>query len=155
MDFELNYSELIEVIKDEIAREASQAYTSEGESLYESLRWVSRDDERSQRMMGEVLSGIKEQCNRFICCADFEADTTTDMYGTLTFDLVATQRRIAGREGSVSVLLRSLVTDMFLQKYFLGKNNTDLASKYNEMAVADIKSLSNLLYTKMPPTYPV
>lgn len=148
MELDFEYGAMAETIKAEIAREASQAYTSEGVSLYDALRWVSRDEERSRRMMAEVLSSIKEQCNRFICCADLNHDA-------LVFSLKETSRRTEGRMESVLALIRNMVINMFLNKYFLGKNNTDLASKYDALAVADIKSLTSLLYTKMPPTYPV
>ena len=155
MEFEFNYDDVMAVIKEEIAREASQAYTSEGVSLYDALRWVSRDQERSRRIMAEVLSSIKEQCNRFICCAEQTSSGSVEEYDTLAFSLKDSVRRTEGRMMSVQTLLRSMVTNMFLNKYFLGKNNTDLASKYDALAVADIKSLTSLLYTKMPPTYPV
>lgn len=155
MEYEINYSEIIDIVKEEISREAAQAYSAEGVSLFDAIRWTSRDDNKSSRIMTEVLAVIKEQCNRFICCADLSKDNVKGEYKSLVFTLQTTPRRTEGREMSIATLLRSLAVNTFLNKYFVDKNQTESAAKYGELAVTDVKALTALLYTKMPPVYPV
>ena len=50
--------------------------------------------------------------------------------------------------------VRKRTTHLFLNKYFLSKNQTELAAKYDDAAVADVQSLAKLLYEKLPPVYP-
>ena len=154
MNFKLKYTEVMKTIKEEISREGAQAYSEDGTSLYDAIKWLSRDEDKSQRMMAEVLTLIKEQCNRFICCADMSEETGKTEVTNLEFTLVATQRRVSGREQSIMTMLRSLTVNLFLHKYFVAKNQPDLATKYDGLAAADIKSLTNILYTKQPPVYP-
>lgn len=154
MTFELKYDTLMKTIKEEISREGAQAYSKDGASLYDAIKWLSRDDDKSQRIMAEVLTLIKEQCNRFICCAEMTRATGETEYTSLEFTLETTQRRVSGREESIKTMLRSLTINLFLHKYFVAKNQTELATKYDGLAAADIKSLTNILYTKQPPVYP-
>lgn len=152
---ELNYDELIVTIKEGISREASQAYTAEGVSLYDAIKWTSRDGDHSKRLMADVLALIKIQCERFVCDVDQEVDGDIGEVTTVVITFHDNFRRIGGREETINTLLRSLIVNAFLNKYFVGKNQTELAAKYGAMAEADIKSLNTLLFAKRQPIYPV
>ena len=43
MEFNIEYSTIMAIAEEEVSREASQAYSAEGESLYDGLRLISRD----------------------------------------------------------------------------------------------------------------
>ena len=47
-----------------------------------------------------------------------------------------------------------MAVNFMLNKFFASKNQTDLAAKYDAQALADVQSLTKLLYEKLPPVYP-
>lgn len=153
MEYTIEYNKIMAIAEEEVSREGAQAYSEDGVSLYDAIRMVSRDEEKKKRLMSEVLVLIKEQCNRFIADAELmdegEAEPTT-----ISFELDITSRRSAGKELSIKTLLRSLTVNLFLNRFFVSKNQAELATKYDTLALADVQTLSKLLYTKLPPVYP-
>lgn len=152
MEYKIEYETIMQLAEEEVSREAGQAYSDDGSSLYDGIRMLSRDEDKKKRMMSEVLLLIKAQCNRFLRHADI-----VELEGepiSFQFELDLSPRRIAGKEHSLLTAFRSLTTNMFLNKYFVSKNLSDLATKYDAQAVADIQNLTKLLYEKVPPVYP-
>lgn len=154
MEYRITYDKIMEVVKEEVSREGNQAYSADGVSLYDAIRLLSRDEAKKKRLMSEVLVTIRTMCNRFIDHADIiEGDPEYEQTGII-LDLNMTLRRETGKVESLRTLFRSLTTNLFLNKYFLSKNQTELAAKYDDAAVADVQSLAKLLYEKLPPVYP-
>lgn len=153
MECLIEYDTIMETVKEEVSREASQAVSPEGVSLYDEIRMVSRDAEKGKRMMREALVIVKATCNRFIAHAELTETTEDDPQ--VNFVLELSQRRSAGKEISIQTLLQSLTVNIIVGKYFASKNLQDLTSKYNGQATEDIKGLTNLLFEKTPPVYHV
>ena len=51
MEFKLEYNTIIGIVEEEVSREAAQAYSTDGSSLYDGLRMVSRDEEKKKRLL--------------------------------------------------------------------------------------------------------
>lgn len=154
MEFNIEYSTIMAIAEEEVSREASQAYSAEGESLYDGLRLISRDEEKKKRMMSEVLVSIRTICNRLVRHVALIGDEDSGEKTSFYFDLEMSPRRAAGKGDSLKTLFRSLAVNLFLNKYFASKNNADLASKYDAAALADVQTIAKLLYEKLPPVYP-
>ena len=154
MEFNIEYSTIMAIAEEEVSREASQAYSAEGGSLYDGLRLISRDEEKKKRMMSEVLVSIRTICNRLVRHVSLIGDEDSGEKTSFYFDLEMSPRRAAGKGDSLKTLFRSLAVNLFLNKYFASKNNADLASKYDAAALADVQTIAKLLYEKLPPVYP-
>ena len=146
----IKYDDIIAIAEEEVSREAAQAVSADGVSLYDAIRMVSRDEDKKKRLMAESLVAIRTLCSRFI---DFDYKFDNDET-SLSFMLYVSSRRINGKEDSWSTLFRSLTVNSFLNKFFASKNLTELASKYDAAALADVQTLTKLLYEKNPPRYP-
>lgn len=153
MEYSITYDTIMAIVEEEVSREGNQAYSADGVSLYDAIRLVSRDEEKKKRLMAEVLVLIKEQCGRFIADAE-QMDEGESEPNSINFYMDLSPRRSAGKELSIKTLLRSLTVNYWLNRFFVSKNQTDLASKYDALALADVQTLSKLLYTKLPPVYP-
>lgn len=152
MEYQIDYDTIMAIAEDEVSREAVQAVTADGVSLYDGIRMISRDEDKKKRMMSEVLAAIKMQCNRFVRHADIvepEGEPTS-----FYFELDLSSRRETGKEESLATLFRSLTVNLILNKYFASKNLAELAAKYDAQALTDVQSLAKLLYEKLPPVYP-
>jgi hypothetical protein len=137
-----------------VSREAAQAYAEDGTSLYDAIRMVSRDEEVKKDIMSEVILLIKKQCNRFIKRASLNVPEDVDEPTSFEFELDLSARRSAGKELSLMTTFRSMVVNFILNKFFISKNLTELATKYNDLALVDVQTLTNLLFEKLPPIYP-
>lgn len=154
MEFKIEYGTIMAIAEEEVSREASQAYSADGVSLYDGLRMLSRDEARKQRMMSEVLVSIRILCNRLIRHVALIGDESSEEQTSFYFDLEMSPRRAAGKGESLRTSFRSLAVNLFLNKYFASKNNAELASKYDAAALADVQNIAKLLYEKLPPIYP-
>ena len=151
MQYKIEYDTIMPIVEEEVSREAAQAYSGDGASLYDGIRMISRDEKKKKRLMSEVLVAIKMQCNRFVKHAEVVGG---DEPLSLVFELELSSRRSFGKENSLKTLFRSLTVNLLLSKYFSSKNQTDLVSKYDDKALADVQLLAKLLYEKLPPVYP-
>lgn len=154
MEFKIEYNTIMAIAEEEVSREASQAYSEDGGSLYDGLRLISRDEEKKKRMMSEVLASIRILCNRLVRHTTLIGEDDSEEKTSFYFDLEMSPRREAGKGESLKTLFRSLAVSLFLNKYFVSKNNADLASKYDAAALADVQTIAKLLYEKLPPVYP-
>lgn len=154
MEFKIEYNTIMTLAEEEVSREASQAYSEDGGSLYDGLRMVSRDEEKKKRMMSEVLVPIRTICNRLVRHVALVGEEDSEEKTSFYFELEMSQRRAAGKGDSLKTLFRSLTVNLFLNKFFASKNNVDLASKYDAAALADVQTIAKLLYEKLPPIYP-
>lgn len=154
MKFNIEYNAIMALAEDEVSREASQAYSEDGTSLYDGLRMISRDEEKKKRIMSEVLVPIRILCNRLVRHVALVGEEDPEEKTSFYFDLEMSPRREAGKGESLKTLFRSLAVSLFLNKYFASKNNADLASKYDAAALADVQTIAKLLYEKLPPVYP-
>lgn len=154
MEFKIEYNTIMAIAEDEVSREASQAYSEDGSSLYDGLRMISRDEDKKKRMMSEVLVSIRILCNRLVRHVALAGDGDSEEKTSFCFDLEMSPRRAAGKGESLKTLFRSLTVSLFLNKYFASKNNADLATKYDAAALADVQTIAKLLYEKLPPVYP-
>ena len=153
MEYSIEYEKIMAVVEDEVSREGAQAYSEDGGSLYDALRILSRDAEKMKRMMSEVLVTIKMQCNRFVRHASLE-ESPSEEPSSFVFELNLSPRRAAGKELSLMTIFRSMTANLIVNRFFASKNMTDLASKYDALALANVQSLNKLLYEKLPPVYP-
>ena len=147
MDVSITYDAIMAVVEEEVSREAAQARTAEGLSLYDELRMTSRDEAKKKRLVEEAVVVAREMLNRF-------ADSIDDTEDGVAIALGLSSRRENGREASINAMLRSIMASIVLNRYFLSKGRNDLAEKYNSLASADIQALNRILYTKLPPSYP-
>lgn len=154
MEFKIEYDKIIAIAAEDVSREGAQAYSDDGVSLYDAIRMVSRDEAKKKRLMSEVLVSVRILCNRLIRHVDTIADDTEEEETSFIFDLDMSPRRAAGKGESLKTSFRSLTVNLFLNKYFTSKNQTDLASKYDAAALADVNTIAKLLYEKLPPVYP-
>lgn len=154
MEFKIEYNTIMAIAEEEVSREASQAYSEDGGSLYDGLRMISRDEDKKKRMMSEVLVSIRILCNRLVKHVALAGDGDSEEKTSFYFDLEMSPRRAAGKGESLKTLFRSLTVSLFLNKYFASKNNADLATKYDSAALADVQTIAKLLYEKLPPVYP-
>lgn len=153
MEFNIEYNTIMAIAEEEVSREAAQAYSEDGTSLYDGLRMISRDEDKKKRMMSEVLVSIRNLCNRLIKQVTTSSNSQ-DEATSFSFELEMSERREAGKGESLKTLFRSLAVSLFLNKYFASKNNADLASKYDAAALSDVQTIAKLLYEKLPPVYP-
>jgi hypothetical protein len=153
MKFNIEYNTIMAIAEEEVSREAAQAYSEDGTSLYDGLRMISRDEDKKKRMMSEVLVSIRILCNRLIKQVTTSSNSQ-DEATSFSFELEMSERREAGKGESLKTLFRSLAVSLFLNKYFASKNNVDLASKYDAAALSDVQTIAKLLYEKLPPVYP-
>lgn len=149
-EYRIEYDDVIAIAEEEVSREAAQAVSADGVSLYDAIRMVSRDEEKKKRLMAESLVTVRTLCSRFI---DFSSNLDNDET-SLSFMLYVSSRRINGKDDSLKTLFRSMTVNIFLNKFFASKNLTELASKYDAAALADVQTLTKLLYEKNPPLYP-
>lgn len=152
MEFEIEHKEIMLLVEEEVSREGAQAYSEDGSSLYDGIRIISRDEEKMKRLMQEVLVSIKMLCNRFVrhvAVIDMASEPVS-----FYFDLELSPRRSVGKEHSLKTAFRSMTVNLMLNKYFTSKNLTELASKYDALALADVQAITKLLYEKLPPVYP-
>ena len=153
MKFNIEYNKIMAIAEEEVSREAAQAYSEDGTSLYDGLRMISRDEDKKKRMMSEVLVSIRILCNRLIKQVTTSSNSQ-DEATSFSFELEMSERREAGKGESLKTLFRSLAVSLFLNKFFASKNNADLASKYDAAALSDVQTIAKLLYEKLPPVYP-
>lgn len=153
MKFNIEYNTIMAIAEEEVSREAAQAYSEDGTSLYDGLRMISRDEDKKKRMMSEVLVSIRILCNRLVKQVTTSSNSQ-DEATSFSFELEMSERREAGKGESLKTLFRSLAVSLFLNKYFASKNNADLASKYDAAALSDVQTIAKLLYEKLPPVYP-
>ena len=154
MEFKIEYDKIIAIAAEDVSREGAQAYSDDGVSLYDAIRMVSRDEAKKKRLMSEVLVSVRILCNRLVRHVDTIADDTEEEETSFIFDLDMSPRRAAGKGESLKTSFRSLTVNLFLNKYFTSKNQTDLATKYDAAALADVNTIAKLLYEKLPPVYP-
>ena len=152
MEYRIEYDKIMEIVEEEVSREGAQAVSADGISLYDSIRMVSRDEGKRKRLMAEVLAAIKSQCNRFISNVSFDQNTEEPV--SFVFELDLSTRRGAGKELSLLTMFRSLTVNLLLNKFFISKNLSELAAKYDAAALMDVQALAKLLYEKLPPIYP-
>ena len=154
MEFKIEYDKIIAIAAEDVSREGAQAYSDDGVSLYDAIRMVSRDEAKKKRLMSEVLVSVRILCNRLVRHVATIADDTNEEETSFIFDLEMSPRRAVGKGESLKTSFRSLTVNLFLNKYFTSKNQTDLASKYDAAALADVNTIAKLLYEKLPPVYP-
>ena len=154
MEFKIDYDKIIAIVEEKVSREAAQAYSADGASLYDGIRMLSRDEDEKKRMMSEVLVSVRILCNRLVRHVATIADDTEEEKISFYFDLEMSPRREAGKGDSLKTAFRSLTVNLFLNKYFASKNQADLAAKYDSAALADVQNIAKLLYEKLPPVYP-
>ena len=154
MEFKIEYDKIIAIAAEDVSREGAQAYSDDGVSLYDAIRMVSRDEAKKKRLMAEVLVSVRVLCNRLVRHVATIADDTEEEETSFYFDLEMSPRRAAGKGESLKTSFRSLTVNLFLNKYFTSKNQTDLAAKYDAAALADVNTIAKLLYEKLPPVYP-
>lgn len=154
MEFKIEYDKIIAIAAEDVSREGAQAYSDDGVSLYDAIRMVSRDEAKKKRLMSEVLVSVRILCNRLVRHVATIADDTEEEETSFYFDLEMSPRRAAGKGESLKTSFRSLTVNLFLNKYFTSKNQTELASKYDAAALADVNTIAKLLYEKLPPVYP-
>jgi hypothetical protein len=154
MEFKIEYDKIIAVVEEKVSREAAQAYSADGASLYDGIRMISRDEDEKKRMMSEVLVSVRILCNRLVNHATLVDGESEEEDTSFCFELDMSPRREAGKGESLKTTFRSLTVNLFLNKYFASKNQADLAAKYDSAALADVQNIAKLLYEKLPPVYP-
>lgn len=150
MEYRIEYDEIMAIVEEEVSREAGQAVTAEGVSLYDDIRMVSRDEKKKRRLMAEAMATVKGMCNRFVRHAELSEEGPE----SFVFELDVTPRRITGKEVSLQTLLSNLTVNLILNRYFASKNLSDIATKYDSLAASDVQSITKTLYEKLPPIYP-
>jgi hypothetical protein len=97
MEYSIEYSKIIDIIKDETSREGAQAYSEDGGSLYDGLRMISRDEDKKKRMMSEVLVSIRILCNRLVKHVALVGEEDPEEKTSFYFELEMSPRRAAGK----------------------------------------------------------
>lgn len=154
MEFRIDYNTIMTTAEEMVSREGNQAYSEDGVSLYDGIRMVSRDEAMKKRLMSEVLVSVRTLCNRFVSHVGSYEDEGSSEQTSLQINLELSPRRGDGKIESLKTLFRSLTVNLFLNKYFASKNQTELAAKYDGTALSDVQAIAKLLYEKLPPVYP-
>lgn len=145
MDIEITIKDFMDSVDEEIARVAAGSYSEDGAPLYDGMKKTSRDEAVMQRLLSEAVAVVQNSMSRFI----EEVDTDED---SINFAFSTTDRRTRGKEGMIENLLKSSLAKVLISKYFLEKQQTEPATKFDTLAAADLQMLQNAIYTKTAPS---
>lgn len=146
MDIQIVIKDFMDSVEEEISRIAAGSYSEDGAPLYDGMKKTSRDDGTMERLFSESLTTLKNALARFL-----EGSEQKD--GKLSIVLAASGRRIRGKEDMIEDLVKSSLAKVLISKYFLEKQQTEQATKFDTLAAADLQALQNVIYTKSTPTY--
>ena len=144
MDIEITYKDLNDAVDEEIARSAARAYSADGTPLFDGMAKTSRDANVMKVLTGEAVTVLQSAVMRFLL--DVSRDETSLVF---TFDLSG--RRAKGKCDLFESLLKSILAKLILSKYFAEKQQADLFAFFDELAAADIKTLTKHMYEKSAP----
>ena len=82
VDIEINESDVLEKVKEEISRVAASAYDGDGQSLYESIMVYSRDTDDLKRLFNDARSRLTER-SRDILVRHVQAQPEEVLFGVL------------------------------------------------------------------------
>lgn len=146
MDITIVIKDFMDSVEEEIARVASGSYSEDGTPLYDGMKQTSRDKATMERLFAESLTTVKNAVSRFL-------EETEEVDGRLRIVLAASGRRVRGKEEMMEDLLKSSLAKVLISKYFLEKQQTEQATKFDTLAAADIQTLQGVIYTKATPIH--
>lgn len=108
---------------------------------------------------GTLLQSLNEANGRLvtILCryleADFResADDSLTAGDNLTYRLVLSPRKAAGKTQPLADLIHSYLVNSVLTKSYTTMGQAELAAKHENQTVSDAQVISQLLHTKLPP----
>lgn len=145
MDIEIIIKDLMDSVDEEISRIAGSTYDENGTPLYDGLKKTSRDDNTITKILSEALAVVQGSIARFVESAEVTADE-------IIIQMSMTERRRRAKEFIITTTINSSLAKLVIAKYFSEKQQTELASKFDELAAADLQTLRKNLYEKAAPT---
>lgn len=145
MDIEIIIKDLMDSVEEEISRVAGSTYDENGTPLYDGLKKTSRDDNTMKKILSEALAVVHGSIVRFVESAEITSDK-------IIIQMSMTERRRRAKEFIITTTINSSLAKLVIAKYFSEKQQTELASKFDELAAADLQTLRKNLYEKAAPT---
>lgn len=131
-------------IKREVSYIANRSYSEDGTSLYDAIRYVSRDDSLIGEAIKSAVAVVEQSLYRF---GKNEAETD-DAY---RFD-IPDGRRASANESMLSQYVADAVLELSVAKYLRLKGIEVEAQKYEERASGNIILIQKTIYSKSAPT---
>ena len=116
----------------------------------------SEKEDTVKDCLNRAWASVTALLEPFIDCDDAVEDTEV-AYGKVTLpdaytiDLVTSERRLAGKEAMLTERISALLVDRTLGHFYTGNGQTELAQKWNALALADEEALVNAIHSKRPP----
>lgn len=147
MDISIYKRDVITSVEEEISRVASGAYAEDGSSLYDGLRYVSRDSAVMNILIDEALTVMLSALHRF-------TNTHVNSSGmTISFEIAMSERRARAKIDIVPPLIISTLAKIIISKYFSEKQQEKLAAHFDSLAAADMQTLQKNLFEKAAPVF--
>lgn len=131
-------------IKREVSYIANRSYSEDGTSLYDAIRYVSRDDS----VINDAIKSAVATVEQSLCRFGKNNASTTDAY---RFNIAGARRAFAN-ESMLSQYVADAVFKLSVAKYLRLKGIEVEAQKYEEAASGDIILIQKTIYSKSAPT---
>lgn len=147
MDISIYKKDVIASVEEEISRVAARAYADDGSSLYDGLKYVSRDSSVMNSLLDEALTVLLSSLHRFT-----NAQVRTSGM-TISFEITMSERRERAKIDIIPPLIMSTLAKIIISKYFSEKQQEELATKFDSLAATDMQTLQKNLFEKAAPAF--
>lgn len=147
MDISINRKDVTTSVEEEISRVAARAYAEDSSSLYDGLRYISRDSSVMNALIDEALNVMLSAIRRFTDTQAYATGTT------ISIELAMSERRERAKADVIPSLIISTLTKIILSKYFSEKQQEKLAAHFDSLAAADMQTLQKNLFEKAAPVF--
>ncbi len=144
MDITQAFTDLEESIKREVSYIANRSYSEGGTSLYDAIRYVSRDDTLIKDAIKSAVATVEQSLYRF-------ATNTSDNTNAYKFT-VTDGRRASGNKTMLGKYIEDAVHKLSVARYLRLKGVEVEAQKYEQGASADILLIQKTIYSKSAPS---
>lgn len=131
-------------IKREVSYIANRSYSEDGTSLYDAIRYVSRDDSLIGEAIKSAVAVVEQSLYRF-------ATNTSDDTNAYKFT-VTDGRRASGNKTMLGKYIEDAVHKLSVARYLRLKGVEVEAQKYEQGASADILLIQKTIYSKSAPS---
>ena len=144
----MDITQTSDALKDRIKREvsyiANRSYSEDGTSLYDAIRYVSRDDSLITDAIKSAVATVEQSLYRF-------ATNTSDNTNAYKFT-VTDGRRASGNKTMLGKYIEDAVHKLSVARYLRLKGVEVEAQKYEQGASADILLIQKTIYSKSAPS---
>lgn len=144
MEITQAFTNLEASIKREVSYIANRSYSEGGTSLYDAIRYVSRDDTLIKDAIKSAVATVEQSLYRFATNA---SDDTNAYKFTVTDG-----RRASGNSTMLGKYIEDAVHKLSVARYLRLKGVEVEAQKYEQGASADILLIQKTIYSKSAPS---